>query len=158
MTAGDLTAVAELATRIHPDYPERPEVFSEKFSLFPYGCFTLADATAIYGYCFSHPWIVGAPPSLDTFLGGLPERPDGYFIHDLTVDSSVRRRNLAAKLVPDLMRIARGARFSLVTLVAVNDSALFWSRMGFRQTGDEATQATARAKYGFGAVHMEQDS
>ena len=44
-----------------------------------------------------------------------------------------------------------------MTLVAVNGSAPFWSRMGFRATADEAVQEEARAKYDAGAVHMEQD-
>ena len=157
MTASDLAAVVELAARIHPNYPERAEVLSEKFRLFPEGCFTLAEASAIHGYCLSHPWVVGAPPSLDTFLGALPKRPDSYFIHDLTVDRAMRRRNLAAKLMPELALAARTTGLSHMTLVAVNGSVPFWSRMGFRQTADEATQSSARVKYDADAVHMERN-
>lgn len=156
MKAADLTAVADLANRIHPEYPERPEVLAEKFALFPSGCFTLAEAVTIYGYCFSHPWSKAVPPALDTFLGALPERPDRYFIHDLTLDDKMRRRNLAARLIPELMRAARSEGLSHLTLVAVNGSAPFWSRMGFRRSADEAVQEAARAKYDAGAVHMEQ--
>jgi GNAT superfamily N-acetyltransferase len=156
MTAGDLTEVADLANRIHPKFPERPDVLAEKFNLFPAGCFTLADATAIHGYCFSHPWTKAAPPSLDTLLDALPKQPDSYFIHDLTLDDTVRRRNLAARLIPELVRAARSEKLSHLTLVAVNGSAPFWSRMGFRRTADEAVQKSARAKYDAGAVHMEQ--
>src|SRR5690348_13178588 len=103
MTTSDLAAVTALATRVHANFPERPEVLSEKFRLFPAGCFTLADAEAIHGYCFSHPW-AGPPPSLDAFLGSLPERPDCYFIHDMTLDFSVQRRNLATELMPEIFR------------------------------------------------------
>jgi GNAT superfamily N-acetyltransferase len=156
MIAGDLTTVADLANCIHPRYPERLEVLAEKFRLFPAGCFTLASQRAVHGYCFSHPWLVSSPPSLDAFLGELPKRPDSYFIHDLTLDTSARRRSLAAKLVPDLVSAARAAGLPHMTLVAVNGSAPFWSRMGFRRTADEAAQETARAKYDAGAVHMEQ--
>jgi ribosomal protein S18 acetylase RimI-like enzyme len=156
MTAPDLAAVAELATRVHPNYPERPEVLAEKFRLFPAGCFTLAGKGAVHGYCFSHPWLVSSPPSLDVFLGELPKQPDSFFIHDLTLDASAQRRSLAAKLVPDLVHAARAAGLSHMTLVAVNGSAPFWSRMGFRRTADEAVQETARAKYDAVAVHMEQ--
>jgi hypothetical protein len=156
MTAPDLAAVAALAIQVHPNYPERPEVLAEKFRLFPAGCFTLASQRAVHGYCFSHPWLVSSPPSLDAFLGALPKRPDGYFIHDLTLDISARRRSLAAKLVPDLVSAARAAGLPHMTLVAVNGSAPFWSRMGFRRTADEALQESARAKYDAGAVHMER--
>ena len=156
MTAPDLAAIAALSTRVHPKYPERPEVLAEKFRLFPAGSFALAEGDTIAGYCFSHPWTKGAPPSLDTFLGELPRVADSFFIHDLTLDASMRRRHLAAALVPDLVRAARGAALSHMTLVAVNGSAPFWSRMGFHRTADEAIQAAARAKYDAGAVHMER--
>jgi len=155
MTTSDLAAVAGLAARIHPNFPERPEVLSEKFRLFPAGCFTLADANSIRGYCFSHPW-AGEPPSLDTLLGALPGVPESYFIHDLTLDSTMRRRNLAAQLVRRLAGVAHDAKLSHITLVAVNGGAPFWSRMGFRRTADEAMQEAARTKYDVGSVHMEQ--
>jgi ribosomal protein S18 acetylase RimI-like enzyme len=156
MTAPDLAAVAALAAQVHPNYPERPEVLAEKFQLFPAGCFTLAGKGAAHGYCFSHPWLGNSPPALDAFLGELPKQPDSYFIHDLTLDTSARRRSLAAKLVPDLISAARAAGLSHMTLVAVNGSAPFWSRMGFRRTADEAVQKSARAKYDAGAIHMER--
>ncbi len=155
MIKSDLADVTALATRIHPNFPERLEVLSEKFRLFPAGCFVLADANSIRGYCFSHPW-AGAPPSLDTFLGALPAAPESYFIHDLTLDHTMRRRNLAAQLVPQLARVARDAKLSNITLVAVSGSAPFWSRMGFRRTADEAMQEAARSKYDAGSLHMEQ--
>jgi hypothetical protein len=155
MTLSDLADVTALAARIHPNFPERPEVLSEKFRLFPAGCFALADTNSIHGYCFSHPWS-GAPPSLDIFLGALPDKPEGYFIHDLTLDSSTRRRNLAAQLVDRLASAARDARLLQMTLVAVNGSAPFWSRMGFRRTADAAMQQAAHAKYGAGSMHMER--
>ncbi len=158
MKAADLAAVAALSTRVHPNYPERPEVLAEKFQLFPQGCFVLAAGVAIAGYCFSHPWTKGAPPpALDGFLGQMPRDADSYFIHDLTLDAAMRGRSLAAILVPALMQAARNAKLRHMTLVAVNGSSPFWARMGFARTGDEAMQAAARAKYDAGAVHMERD-
>jgi GNAT superfamily N-acetyltransferase len=156
MAAADLAVVSALSTRVHPNYPERPEVLAEKFRLFPNGCFALADHGSLRGYCFSHPWKRGAPPALDTLFGAVPGKADSYFIHDLTIEAPMRKRNLAAKLVPALVQAARDARLSHMALVAVNGSAPFWSRMGFRPTPDEAIQQAARAKYDAGAVHMER--
>ena len=96
-----------------------------------------------------------APPSLDTFLGALPERPNCYFIHDMTLDFSVQRRNLATELMPEIFRAACGAGHSRIALVAVNGSAPFWSRMAFRRTADESVQELARAKYDTDSIHME---
>jgi len=158
MTQGDLSAVYDLSTRIHPNFPERAEVLAEKFRLFPRGCSVLdASGVPIHGYCFSHPWHAGSPPALDAMLHALPDRPDVYFIHDLTVDASLRRRNLASVLVMQLIEIAEGIPVGLMTLVAVGGSEPFWTRTGFREAADEALQAAARAKYGAGAIAMERD-
>ena len=158
MTAADLAAVAALSSRVHPNFPERPEVLAEKFRLFPQGCFALSAGGTLAGYCFSHPWIKDAPPpALDHLLGEMPPKADSYFIHDLTLDASIRRRNLAARLVPALMQAARDTKIAHMTLVAVNGTSPFWSRMGFARTEDEAIQAQAREKYDACAVHMQRD-
>ena len=157
MTAKDLPAVDELSTRIHPDFPERPEVLGEKFALFPQGCYVLAGSgPQIFGYCFSHPWTFGPPPALDGLLGALPGKPDTYFIHDLTVEAELRGRKHAAMLVAELIRLAAHLPVERMMLVAVSGSAPFWIRMGFERTADDALQAAARSKYGQGAIQMER--
>ena len=157
MQPADLAAVSDLSNRIHVDFPERREVLEEKFRLYPAGCFSLTDdADAILGYCFSHPWRFGPPPALDTFLQALPQQPDTYFIHDMTLDLPAQGRNLAAALVPVLVQTARQVPVTHMMLVAVSGSSPFWGKMGFRRTEDEALQASARAKYDEGAVHMER--
>jgi hypothetical protein len=158
MTAADMPAVHALSDRIHPDFPERPDVLAEKFRLFPRGCFVLDGAhLPIGGYCFSHPWLEGPPPALDTLLATLPDAPDAYYIHDMTVDASLRRMNLASVLVPRLVEIARGIPVDRMMLVSVSGSAPFWTRMGFYRTADAALQEAAKAKYGEGAMHMAHD-
>ncbi|MFN3350080.1 GNAT family N-acetyltransferase [Pseudorhodoplanes sp.] len=158
MTAKDLPAVDALSTRIHPDFPERPEVLAEKCALFPQGCHVLAGSgPRIFGYCFSHPWTFGPPPALDRLLGALPGKPDTYFIHDLTVEAELRGRKHAATLVAELLRLAAHLAVERMMLVAVSGSAPFWIRMGFERTADDALQAAARGKYGHGAIQMERN-
>jgi hypothetical protein len=158
MTEADLAEAYRLSVLIHPDFPERAEVLAEKFRLFPRGCFVLDNAgSGICGYCFSHPWLAGPPPSLDTLLQELPGAPTMYFIHDLTVDASLRGKKLASALVPRMVGIAREVLLDRMVLVAVSGSEPFWIRMGFRRSSDDASQDAARAKYGAGAVHMSRD-
>lgn len=158
MAAADIPAVSELSNRVHIKYPERQAVLQEKFSLFPKGCFTLKEADAsIVGYCISHPWAEGAPPALDTFLETLTKNPSSYFVHDLALDPSVQRRNLAGALVPNIVSIAKGIAVPRIALVAVNGSEPFWSRMGFQRTDDTALQASVRRKYDESAVHMQRN-
>jgi GNAT superfamily N-acetyltransferase len=159
MIEADLAAVDELSSRIHPDFPERPEVLAEKLRLFPRGCFVLdiVPKEQPRGYCFSHPWMFGAPPALDSLLQALPQAGNAYFIHDLTVESSLRGRNFASMLVPQLFKAARLAAIGRMMLVAVSGSAPFWMRMGFHRTDDVALQNATRAKYGAEAVHMKRE-
>jgi GNAT superfamily N-acetyltransferase len=158
MMAADLAAIDYLSARIHPDFPERPEILAEKFRLFPRGCFVLdAAEQRPHGYCLSHPWMFGPPPALDTLLHALPQAANAYFIHDLAIDSVLRRRNLATALVPRLFETARTNAIGRTMLVAVSGSELFWTRMGFHRTDDAALQLATRAKYGAGAVHMVRE-
>jgi GNAT superfamily N-acetyltransferase len=157
MTRADLPAVHALSMRVHPDYPERAEVLAEKLALFPSGCFALARADGIAGYCFTHPWTRGAVPALDTLIGALPERPDTYFIHDLTIDASLRGSGLGRAVVPLLFNAARTAAMSRLTLVAVNDRWPFWQAAGFVRVTDPAMQEMVRGKYGPHAVLMERE-
>ena len=158
MAAADIPAISELSTRVHIDYPERQAVLEEKFELFPEGCFTLTRPDgAVCGYCFSHPWIDGAPPALDTFLETLPKNPSSYFIHDLTLDPSMQRKNLAGMVVPMLVEITKAIAIRRIALVAVSGSQPFWVRMGFGKTDDPDLQAATRSKYGESAIHMQRD-
>jgi GNAT superfamily N-acetyltransferase len=156
MRPDDIPAVFALSRRVHVDYPEREAVLAEKRELFPAGCFVLAVREQVAGYAFSHPWH-GAPPSLDAFLGALPAAPSRYFIHDVTLDASVRGQAHAAALVPALTGIARNCGVPRIMLVAVNGAERFWMRLGFRAV-DDARQIEVHAKYGPRAVLMERAS
>lgn len=158
MSAPDLDDISELSNRVHVNYPERQQVLEEKFALFPQGCFTLLASNGdISGYCFSHPWTDGPPPSLDTFLNALPAHPSSYFIHDLTLDPSMQGKKLTSIVVPLIVAVAKAIPVKRMALVAVNGSDPFWSRMGFRKTDDPVLQASARSKYDDSAVHMQRD-
>jgi len=41
MAADELQSIQKISVVIHPDLPERLEVFAEKLSFFPQGCFVL---------------------------------------------------------------------------------------------------------------------
>ena len=155
MASADLAVVDALSANVHPNYPERAEVLDEKFRLHPRGCFVLASGDGIAGYCFSHPWLRGAVPALDTFLGQLPVRPTTYYVHDLTLDAGLRGQGHGRAIVPLLFECARSLGVSHLSLVAVNRRGPFWQAAGFKRTADAALQDVTRAKYG-DAVHMER--
>lgn len=144
MTDADLPRVLEIAAAVHPAYPEDAAVFAERLRLYPQGCHVLERDGTIKGYIVSHPW-TGVPPALDTLLGRLPDRPSTYYIHDLALLPAVRRGGAANAIVTMLIDQTRRENFTTVTLVAVNNSALFWRKHGFDVVHDEAIAARLRS-------------
>jgi GNAT superfamily N-acetyltransferase len=133
MTAGDLPAVAAIADRVHPAYPEDPAVAAERLALYPAGCRVLVAAGgALLGYVLSHPWHDAAPPALDSMLGTLPSPAPSYYLHDLALLPAARGSGAAAAVVRALASHAAAAGFKDMQLVAVNGSTGFWQRHGFR--------------------------
>ncbi len=151
MAAGDIAAVAAIAARVHPDFPESPAVFAERQRLAPAGCLMLQTGDAAEGYVLSHPWTLASPPVLDTLLGALPAAPDCWYLHDLALLPSTRGAGLGPVAVDLLAARARAAGLPRMALVAVNGSAPFWLRQGF----DPAPPpAKGLAGYGADAVFM----
>lgn len=148
MRAEDLPGVVAVAAQAHPDFFESPEVFAEKFALFPRGCCALGDSGALLGYAIAHPWR-GPPPKLNTFLHDLPQMPDHLYVHDLALGRGARGRGAGAAVTPRLVACARAEGLAALELVAIGDAAGFWARQGFLAEPDGAP-----AEYGPGAQRM----
>ena len=131
MLAGDLSAVQDVAERVHLDYPEVPEVFANRLELFPAGCFMAVGDGDVLGYCIAHPGVVGDPPPLDTVLPGLPVNADCLYLHDVALLPAARGRGLGAALVSRLEQLAKAQGFNHLALTAVSNSDGFWERFGF---------------------------
>lgn len=131
MRPADLDAVAAIAAVVHPGYPERPQVFADRLTLFPAGCLMAEEDGRPLGYCLSHPGIIGQPPALDTVLGALPRAADCLYLHDVALLPEARSRHLGAALAGLLEDVARAQGFDRVALTAVNNSDGFWQRLGY---------------------------
>ena len=131
MASCDLDDVLAVAAAVHPDFPERREVFAERLALFPAGChiLRLADGSAA-GYAVSHPWHARRPVPLDTLLHEVPQSTCRY-IHDVAMLPDARGAGFAGQIVGRIVRDAYRAGASEVSLVAVSGSAPFWERHGF---------------------------
>ncbi len=153
MAAADLPAVAAIAARVHPAFPERPEIFAERLALFPEGCFLAEAAGEPAGYALAHPWTDGAPPALDTLLRHLPERPDCLYLHDVALLAAARGSGLGRALIERLRALAQQQALPRISLVAVNNSQAFWARLGF-QVATRGDLAAKLASYGGDARYM----
>jgi len=152
MTTADLAAVSVLAGRIHPAYPEDDAVFAERLRLYPAGCHVLVRGDGIAAYVVSHPWH-GAPPALNSLLGGLPARPSTFYIHDLALAPEARGTGAGSEIVAWLATHAREIGAPGLSLIAVNDSAEFWRRHGFEARHDPSLDRKLDS-YGAGAQVM----
>jgi hypothetical protein len=153
-THADLAAIGDIAAHIHPDLPERPEVFEERWRLFPAGCQVLVDRSGrIAGYGLSYPWKLRAIPALDAFIGRLPSDADCLYVHDIALVPEARGRHAAQRYV----RWARGAATALhiqnLACVSVYGTYVLWERFGFSTVVSPAIE-NHLASYGGTAKYM----
>ncbi|MDA9434874.1 GNAT family N-acetyltransferase [Bradyrhizobium sp. CCBAU 51627] len=150
---GDLEAISAIATRIHPDLPERPEVLSEKMRLYPDGCRVLAIANEIAGYGLAHPWMRQHIPPLDGFLERLPQAADCLYLHDVAVLPDYRG-GVARAYVTEIEQIARSSGITTLALVSVYGTRVLWERLGFHPVAADAALHDKLSSYGATATYM----
>lgn len=150
---GDAAEMLAIAARVHPDYPERLEVFAERIALFPAGCFLLEDESGLpLGYALSHPWRRGESVALDTLIARLPDKPSCLYLHDVAMLPQLRGQGHARSLVDRLARLAAQGGFTQLALTAIDGAAGVWERLGFRDAASSTDGVPAG--YGSGARYM----
>lgn len=147
MAPGDLDYVLDLAGRLYPNHPESRSSFETKLRAAPDACFVAELDGRPVGYCVALRATCGRPPKLDE-VSYVAQAPLGLHLHDIALEPSVRGRGLVADA---LVRLARLAGVSTLSLVAVEGAQALWRRHGFAEAAiDEAVRAT----YGQHAVYM----
>ncbi|PIT00861.1 acetyltransferase [Bradyrhizobium nitroreducens] len=149
----DFRAIVAIATQIHPDLPERPEVFMEKMQLYPPGCRVLVAENAVAGYGLAHPWTQHQIPPLDGFLERLPENADCLYVHDVAVLPD-RRGGVARDYIAGIAELARASGIATLALVSVYATRPLWEHLGFRAVTADAALRAKLASYGEGATYM----
>jgi GNAT superfamily N-acetyltransferase len=134
--ANDLITIRRIADHIHPDLPERPEVFAERLRLFPEGCFVLVQDQQVMGYGLSHPWLLRNIPQLDQLLGSIPRSPECLLIHDVAVLPQARGRRAASKLIDITANLSRKLGIPCLALVSAYNTRLLWAQLGFEVVAD----------------------
>jgi GNAT superfamily N-acetyltransferase len=154
--ASDLPAISAIAARIHPDLPERPEVFAEKMRLYPDGSRVLAAEDEIAGYGLAHPWTQHRIPPLDGFLEQLPGNADCLYVHDVAVLPGFRG-GVAGDYVAAIEQLARASGIATLALVSVYATRPLWERLGFRAVTANAELRAKLASYDDNATYMLRD-
>jgi ribosomal protein S18 acetylase RimI-like enzyme len=149
----DLPAISAIAAQIHPDLPERPEVFAEKMRLYPDGCRALVADDEVVGYGLAHPWKQHQVPPLDGFLDHLPADADCLYLHDVAVLPDFRG-GVARDYVAAIEELARASGIAVLALVSVYATRPLWQRLGFQPITADAELRAKLASYGEGATYM----
>lgn len=147
MKPDDLAAILILAARIHPDYPEEDVIFRERLALAPEGCFVLVNGYGVHGYLISHPWAGKLSPRLNCLLGGLPARPESWYLHDLALDEAVRGQGRARDAIALAEHAARAAGLPTLSLTATGPARAFWLRQGFTPEDVSDAEKAVLASY-----------
>jgi GNAT superfamily N-acetyltransferase len=154
MTAADLDAVAEIAAVGFPDHFEGRDCFGNRLALNPAGCFVLSgESGAPKGYLVAYPWRAGTAPALNTLIEAIPDDANVIYLHDLALNPDARGGGWSRPIVERLAGEAKAAGWPALALVAVNDAAPFWERLGF-EVVDAPGMAAKLASYGPDARYM----
>ena len=127
----DIASVTAVANVVHLDFFEDEAVFRDRFTLYPRGCFVLAQDDEIIGYAISHPWMLDTVPALNCVLGALPQDASTYYIHDIALLPQARSGGQASRGIDLIAAQAEHDGFATMALVAVNGSQGFWEKKGF---------------------------
>ncbi|MGI4843169.1 MAG: GNAT family N-acetyltransferase [Janthinobacterium lividum] len=139
----DLDAILAVQAACYPpSMQEAGEVVLARMGLAGDSCVVAEDEDGVCAYLFAYPSRLGRV----TPLGAQFEptaNADTLYLHDLAVAPRAHGRGLARSLVGHLLAQARRQGFSSSALVSVQDTAAFWSGLGYRPA--EADGPAARA-------------
>lgn len=151
MQVDDLPAVTAISARVHGRYAESLEIYAERLTLFPAGCFTCVAAETVVGFLVFHPWQAGSPPTLGEPLGALPAHPDVVYLHDIALLPEARGSGAGAQALGLVDAEARRCGLHDIALVAVNGAESYWQMRGFRAA---PLPPSGQESYGLDAHYM----
>jgi GNAT superfamily N-acetyltransferase len=155
MQASDIPAVVAISDAVHGPLTESAEVYAERLSLYPPGCFLFCSGGDVGGYLISHPWPRRSPVPLDRLIGSIPEDADDFYLHDLALLPEMRGSGAGRQAAELAFENASRAGYRTISLVAVNGADSFWARQGFEHVEDEEIARKLRG-YGLGTFFMER--
>lgn len=135
LRVADLDAVLRLQSTCYgPDYVEPAEAFASKLrETAPLQtCWGAFDAAGeLLAYAISLPVCADTMPGLHASDYRCPPAPTLLYLHDVAVSPAGRGRGLAQGLLAHVQHRAVLLGLPRLGLIAVQDSAPFWQRLGF---------------------------
>ncbi|TWU09845.1 GNAT family N-acetyltransferase [Allorhodopirellula heiligendammensis] len=148
----DWGAIMRIQSEVYYEFaPESEVVMRSKLTQSPATCFVATGSNnLVHAYCLAHPY----PPDRVAVLGRVnSERwapSANLYVHDLAVQQGSTGRGVAQALFHHLTSVALAHGYRTMSLVAVQQAAGFWERMGFLSS----TAVTIDESYASGAIFM----
>ncbi|GAA4451526.1 GNAT family N-acetyltransferase [Novipirellula rosea] len=151
----DWPAILRIQSEVYYEFtPESEAVMRSKAIRGPGTSFVAVDQESeVIAYLLAHPY----PPNRTAVLGTAEPSSsistDNLFVHDLAVQKASAGRGVAQALFSQLTKVACTEGFRSMSLVAVQQAASFWTKMGFIPS----KQATINDSYTGDATFMSRD-
>lgn len=159
MAAGDIPAVLEIQAVCYTEVtPESKASLHAKLSASQSTCLIASLDGDTVGYLISLPWEFSNPPMLNAETCRLPSSPDCLYLHDLAVIPSARKFGTGRALVDVFLTRLGQLNLGRASLIAVQNSAAYWRRYGFRAVPMSEPLKAKLSTYGEGVVYMEREA
>lgn len=143
MRPSDLDAVLAVQAACYPpSMQEAGGVVLARMGVGGERCVVAEDGEGICGYLFAYPSRLGKVTPLGAEFDAAPDG-DTLYLHDLAIAPRAHGRGLARRLVSHLLAQARAQGLASSALVSVQDTAGFWTALGYEAS--ETTCSMARA-------------
>ncbi len=129
----DWAAILQIQSEVYYEFaPESETVMRSKVTRGPTTSFVAVDQySAIIAYCLAHPYQANRTPVLGTLDNSVSMPTDNLFLHDLAVKQTSSGRGVAKSLFNHLLIVAKSEGYRSMSLVAVQQAASFWTKIGF---------------------------
>lgn len=157
MRADDLPAVLEIQAACYTELvPESMQSLRAKLCACPLTCFVALLHGRTVGYLIALRWQFSSPPELNADTCTLPSSPDCLYLHDLAVSPEARNAGAGDALVGSFLENLMKSDLQRASLVAVQNSARYWERFGFRVVPPSASLKDKLSTYGKSVEYMER--
>ncbi|MGH8854934.1 MAG: GNAT family N-acetyltransferase [Telluria sp.] len=159
MRSADLDAILGVQAACYPAPMQEPAaVVRARILAAGDTCAVAEDAEGVCAYLFGYPSRLGAVTPLDGHFE-VASDADALYLHDLAVAPRALGRGLARALVGRLLEAGRRRGLPASALVSVQDTAAFWSALGYRASQPAGPDARAAlASYPGGAQYMTRST
>ncbi len=143
----DLLGVMNLQKQVYSkDLQEEITVFIQILNVFPEGVFGVFERDKLAGYLFSHPYLLNQSKPLNSqlFLTGTE---NCLYLHDMAISPNYQGKGLTKQLFERFLLTAKNNGFETQCLVAVQNSAIFWGKFGFKRMDDVNTSGYSNGIY-----------